>query len=157
MVSVVFNVRGKNRWAWLAALLAAALILSACGGAQTVTLSGKARDDVLAYSEPLTDNLLAAMNEANYTRFVLNFDETMKKAVTEKAFQDMLSSTGSKLGAYQTREVATVEDTGAYMRVTYTAKFANEDGVTVRVVFSDGTSDHLISGLWFDSPKLRQK
>jgi len=154
---VVFNVSGKNRWAWLVALAAAALILSACGGAQTVTLSGKARDDVLAYSEPLTDNLLAAMNEANYTRFVLNFDETMKKAVTEKAFQDMLSSTGSKLGAYQTREVTMVEDTGAYMRVTYTAKFANEEGVTVRVVFSDGASDHLISGLWFDSPKLRQK
>lgn len=157
MGSVVFNVSGKNRWAWLVALVAAALILSACGGAQTVTLSGKARDDVLAYSEPLTDNLLAAMNEANYTRFVLNFDETMKKAVTEKAFQDMLSSTGSKLGAYQTREVTMVEDTGAYMRVTYTAKFANEEGVTVRVVFSDGASDHLISGLWFDSPKLRQK
>ncbi len=157
MGSVVFNVSGKNRWAWLVALAAAALILSACGGAQTVTLSGKARDDVLAYSEPLTDNLLAAMNEANYTRFVLNFDETMKKAVTEKAFQDMLSSTGSKLGAYQTREVTMVEDTGAYMRVTYTAKFANEEGVTVRVVFSDGASDHLISGLWFDSPKLRQK
>lgn len=43
----------------------------------------------------------------------------MKKAITEKAFQDMLSSIGGKLGAYQTREVALVEDTGAYMRVTY--------------------------------------
>ena len=97
------------------------------------------------------------MNEANYARFALNFDEPMKKAISEKAFQDMLSSIGGKLGAYQAREVALVEDTGAYMRVTYTAKFANEDGVTVQVVFNDGTPDHLISGLWFDSPKLRQK
>ncbi len=132
-------------------------MLSACSGAQAVTLSGKERDAVLAYSEPMTDNLLAGMNEANYARFALNFDEQMKKAITEKAFQDMLSSIGGKLGAYQTREVALVEDTGAYMRVTYSAKFANEDGVTVRVVFNDGTPDHLISGLWFDSPKLRQK
>lgn len=50
-----------------------------------------------------------------------------------------------------------VEDTGAYIRVTYKASFANEDGVTVRVVFNDSATDHRVSGLWFDSPKLRQK
>ena len=148
---------GKRHGSWLVLALVMAIGLSACSGAQTVTLSGQDREAVLAYSEPMTDNLLAGMNEADYARFARHFDEPMQKAMTEAAIHGILSSIGAKLGAYQAREVALVEDTGAFIRVTYTASFANEDGVTVRVVFNDGTPDHLVSGLWFDSPVLRQK
>ncbi len=151
------NISKRVRGTWSALVLLLAVGLSACSGAQIVALDGAARDAALVYSEPMTDNLLSGMNEADYSRFARDFDETMRKAVSETAFQDMLNSIGAKLGAYQAREVTLVEDTGAYIRVTYKASFANEDGVTVRVVFNDSATDHRVSGLWFDSPKLRQK
>ena len=76
--------------------------------------------------------------------------------MTPEEFQKLLSTVGKKLGAYKTRTVSTVEAVGEYTRVIYNATFANEDNVTVRVVFNKNTPDHKVSGLWFDSAKLRQ-
>lgn len=134
--------------------LFSALILSACTStppAQPIT--GTARDAVIAYADPQTDNLLQGYNSGDYAVFARDFADVMKQAETETVFTQTRTQLMSKLGAYVSREISDVSRQDRFIVVLYSAKFEQADGVTVRVVFEpDGT--HPISGLWFNSPKL---
>jgi hypothetical protein len=118
-------------------------------------VEGAELDAVLAYAEPMADNELAALNAADYDAFVKDYDETMLKLTTPEKFNDLVALVSSRLGKYLSREVSVVTAVGDdAILVIYSAKFENEEGVTIKLVFQpDG--DHLITGLWFDSPKLR--
>ena len=61
----------------------------------------------------------------------------------------------SKIGQYVSRQVTTVAPTQNMMVVIYTAKYTQDDNVTVRIVF--GGTPVKITGLWFNSAKLSQK
>ena len=138
--------------------LLAALLLAGCGPVSQTY--GDNRDEVLAYAEPKVDNMMAALNAGDYAAFVRDYNEAMLKATDETAFDGLRTLVQSKIGNYVSRQVTNVEQVAEngqqFIRVVYSAKFENEDKVTVRVVFDD-TADHPISGLWFDSPKLRGK
>ncbi|MBN1921080.1 MAG: DUF3887 domain-containing protein [Anaerolineae bacterium] len=138
-------------------LLAVVIFLSACGAKTTPqTLSGEAREAVLAYSEGMTDNLLEGLNAGDYVAFSRDFTEQMKTSLSEAEFPDLSLQIIGTLGAYVSREIQSVEQTGDFVAVVYTAKFEQDDPVTVRVVF-EVADPHLVTGLWFDSAKLRQK
>src|SRR5512141_268734 len=109
------------------ALLLGALALSACGPKVKVeALQGSDRDAVLAYAESMTDNLVAGLNAADYAVFSRDFNEGMLKAIPEKAFANLLTTTTGKVGAYASREVDRVDKVGEYYRVAYKAKFAGD-------------------------------
>ena len=56
------------------------------------------------------------------------------------------------------KEFWKVEDEGPYTIVYYRAKFTLEpEDVIVKVVFREITGEIYVDGLWFDSPKLREK
>ncbi len=139
----------------LVAVSLALVFLAACStGGQPVT--GAERDRVLAYSEAKTDNLLAGLNANDYATFSRDFDDKMRDALTQSAFGQTQIQVVGKIGKYVSRQVNLVEKTGDFIAVVYDAKFEQEEGVTVRVVFEGGGA-HDISGLWFNSPKLRQQ
>jgi hypothetical protein len=50
--------------------------------------------------------------------------------------------------------VSRVDKNGTFISVVYDAQYENEEHVTMRVVFDP---DQRISGLWFDSAKLREQ
>ncbi len=133
---------------WLAA--------AACipGGAQE--LGGAERDAALAHAEPLVDNLLAGLNAADYAVFSRDFNAQMREALNESAFSTTRTTVVGKIGRYVSRTVSRVEKQGDFVVVIYRAVFEQEDGVTVRVVF-EASGERRIAGLWFDSPRLRQK
>jgi len=138
-------------------LLVLAISLSACGAKATPqTLSGEAREAVVAYSEEITDNLLEGLNAGDYAAFSRDFTEQMKTSLSEAKFPDLSLQIIGTLGAYVSREIQSVEQTGDFVAVIYNAEFEQDDPVTVRVVF-DIAEPHLVTGLWFDSAKLRQK
>ncbi len=131
------------------------LLLTSCNAPPpAVVLTGSEREAVLAYADPMTDNLLQGMNDGDYATFARDFDAAMAKAIPATSFDAFMASTASKLGQYESRTVSTVESVDNFTRVIYQARFANDDPVTVRVVFNQ---DHLISGLWFDSAKMRSQ
>lgn len=138
-------------------LLVVVIFLSACGAKATPqTLSGEAREAVLAYSEEMTDNLLEGLNAGDYAVFSRDFTEQMKTSLSEAQFPDLSLQIIGTLGAYVSREIQSVEQTGDFVAVVYTAKFEQDAPVTIRVVF-EVVEPHLVTGLWFDSAKLRQK
>ena len=136
------------------------VILSMTAGAvgavalQNTTLTGSARDAVLAYTEPKTTNLLTAIDNRDYAAFSRDLDDKMKSAITADGLIAMRSKVSDKIGRYISREVTSVTPSGNFITVIYAARFENDDPVTVRVSF-EAAEPHRISGLFFDSAKLR--
>ncbi|MGB9800897.1 MAG: DUF3887 domain-containing protein [Thermanaerothrix sp.] len=146
----------KSQWQIVLTLVfVIGIILTACsGGART--LEGDTRDAVLAYAEPMADTLLNGLFAGDYTTFATDFDEAMRKGLDEKAFTDLRQMLESRLGAFQSREVSSVLESGNYYIVVYRLRFEKDDAVTMRLVLTK-TEPHLVSGLWFDSPELRKR
>jgi hypothetical protein len=133
-------------------LVTCALLVASCGlGPQPI--EGAERDAVLDYAEPATDNMLASLQAGDYAQFSRDLSPEMLEAMAETAFSDLRTMLDSKVGPYVSRQVSRVEDVDDFVAVVYDAQFENEEHVTMRVVFDQSTK---ISGLWFDSPKLRQ-
>ena len=123
-------------------------------GIQEITGAEKA--EILQYAEPIADNLLIGYNEGNYTVLSRDFDEQMKNALTEAVFLQNRELVTSKIGRYVSRGTPAVLEKGPLTILIYSAEFENESGVEVRVVFLEYGDNNLVSGLWFNSPKLRE-
>jgi hypothetical protein len=144
----------KRRLGLLLSVLILIVAAAGCSAAVQVTpVVGADRDTVLSYSESKTDNLMAAFNADDYTTFSRDFDDAMKQSINTATFPNLKQKV-AVIGKYITRQVDRVEETGSYVAVVYNAKFENEDPVTLRVVFMLA-EPHSISGLFFDSAKLR--
>ncbi|MBC7113781.1 MAG: DUF3887 domain-containing protein [Candidatus Methanomethyliales bacterium] len=112
-------------------------------------------EKVRAYADPITEKILVAMNEGNYTKFSENMDASMKRAMPEPVFQQTVALIKSKIGNYTSKDFSRVELQGNFTVVYYRAKYTDEAEVTVKVVFVEEEGRYYVSGLWFDSPKLR--
>jgi len=111
---------------------------------------------VRGYADPMTENLLVAMNEGNYNRFTQDLDSAMRSALTEGVFNQTASTIKSKIGSYVSKEFWKAERDGSFISAYYMARFTDEPAeVIVKTVFSETGERAYVSGLWFDSPKLR--
>lgn len=132
----------------------AAVLACGCMGQETV-ISGEEATEVLAYADPIAENLMQGFNEGNYTVYSRDFSPEMKQALDEAAFEQNREQVTSRIGLYESRSDPVVTETGEYIAVTYMAAFEQEDGVALRFVFQKGDESHRLHGLWFNSPKLR--
>jgi hypothetical protein len=115
-------------------------------------------EQVRTYADPITENILIAMNENNYTKYSEHFDATMKNALPEAVFHETNTLITSKIGAYDSKEFWKAEGKNQYAIVYYKATFTQEsDDVIIKVVFQEIAGENKVSGLWMDSPKLREK
>ncbi|MBN1455116.1 MAG: DUF3887 domain-containing protein [Methanomicrobia archaeon] len=113
-------------------------------------------DQVRSYADPITENILIATTENNYTKYSEHFDATMKNALPESLFLETNAMIKSKIGTYDSKEFWKAERKNQYIIVYYKARFTQEPAaVIVKVVFQELEGDMKISGLWFDSPRLR--
>ena len=135
-------------------VISSILIMSAL----IVSVSSCAAKPEPAYANPITEGILQAMNNNDYVKYTEHFDEIMKNATPEPVFRQTNTLIKSKVGDYLSKEFWKVEDKGPYTTVYYKAKFTGEpEDVIVRVVFQEIEGEIYVSGLWFDSPNLRQQ
>jgi hypothetical protein len=130
------------------------MTLGGCSSAGK-TVTGQSQNDDLAYAEPITDNLLAGLNANDYSVFSKDFDEKMKKGLSQDVFTQTYEMIHEKIGKYVSRSVTSVSESDNLITVVYSAKFEKEEGVTIRVIV-EKNSDLPLAGLWMDSPSLRQ-
>ena len=128
-------------------LLLVVFLLSSCAP-KPVILTGADREAVLAFSESMTDNLLAGLTAGDYAVFSRDFDADMLKAMTSAQFDALKADRDAKVGLYESRVVTDVYQQDDFYVVVYTAKFEKEAEVLVRVVFRLA-DPHQVSGLWF--------
>lgn len=148
----------KHGWLILTVVMLL-MALAGCGeSGKTGTAATTPPAGEPAYAFAMAEALLQAIDDGDYGAFSKNFDEAMKLAMTEVVFSQLKDLIRSKIGTYSSMEFVSVQAKDGYTVVTYKAKYSNEPGdVTVAVTFSESGGTALVSGLWFDSPKLREK
>lgn len=122
---------------------------------QETGVSDEEKAQLLAYAEPIAENLLLGFNEGNYPTYSRDFGEEMKRALDEAAFEQNREFVTSRIGLHVARGSPVVTESGEYIAVTYKGEFEREDGVDLRFVFRKDDGSHRLYGLWFNSPKLR--
>jgi precorrin-2 methylase len=133
-------------------VIAGMTAISACASQGQVDVS-----QVRSYADPITENILMAINTGDYVKYSEHFDDTMKSALPEATFQQANAIIKAKIGEYVSKEFWKIETQNQYTIVYYKARFTQESGdVTVQVVFHEVSGQNLVSGLWLDSPNLRK-
>jgi hypothetical protein len=100
----------------------------------------------------VTENILQAINAADYTAFTRDFNDQMKTAFPKDQFsqiRDMLQNTS---GAYLSKGEPEMVNRQGYAIYRFPCEFEKEK-VIVTVVFAVGGVK--VEGLYFDSPNLR--
>jgi hypothetical protein len=114
-------------------------------------------DSVLQYADSVAEGILQSFNSGSYSEFSKNFSETMKGSVPESGFMENRNLIRSEIGEYVSKEFWKSGQEGLYYNVYYKADFNNEEEkVSVLIIFEEISGEMKVSGLWFDSPKLRE-
>ena len=142
-----------------AAILVVTFVALTVGAVSAVlsssALVGSERDTVLAYSEAKTTNLMNGINNNDYVVFSRDLNDKIKDAIPEAGLRTMRLMLTAKVGNYVSRQVDSVVQSGDFVTVIYSARFENEDPVTLRISF-EAAEPHRIGGIWYASPKLRK-
>ncbi len=109
------------------------------------------------YAGPITEGILTAMNRGDYTQFSEHFDRLMRDALPEANFIELRDMIRPLIGDYVSKEFWTVEEQEEHTIVRYNARYTEETAdVIVTVSFQEIEGQIYVSGVWFDSPKLRK-
>jgi hypothetical protein len=129
------------------------ILLSACQPAVVL-----ANPDAQAFADQvdaIVENSLQGLNDGDYLQHSRDFDDDLKDQINEISFPQVREEILSRVGQYETRKLNRVEDQGGIRTVIYDTVFERDAHVTLRVVFFPNDPEHLIGGMWFDSPTLR--
>lgn len=106
-------------------------------------------------AEPVTEQIMGALNDEDYSRAQSNLSEKMKQALSETAFKNMASDLKTKFGSYKTKELVSIELHGEYMSVNYKGFFSQmQDPVLIRTVLVRENGKTCLGGIWFNPMKL---
>lgn len=128
---------------FLTAVISMTVILCACQTAPNLSMP----NNIQAISEGMAINMLDGLNQHNYTAFSRDFNEDMKKAMDESAFNQMHTDISEKIGTYQdlTYQKAEIEQgfIVAYFNISY-----EKAPLTLRLVL-EAEQPYRIAGIWF--------
>lgn len=139
----------------LRCLLVVFLLLSLTACLPGKAVKGADQEAVLAYAEPLADEVLQGIESNDYALFSQDFNDEMKSGIDEASFQDLRDLLSSKIGSYQSRKVSSVRDVNGTLLVIYTAEYSNSTSVVINFSVT-GSEPHQVSGLYFTSTELRK-
>ena len=142
----------KKYLCFLTAVLLIGVTPAGCSTAQPPLVE----TDVRAYSDPAVENILKAMNDADYAGFSADFNGLMKRTITLDAFNDLETKIINTVGKYQYKQLTRLQRSNQYVVATYQANYSGEPaGVIVTVSFEYNDGKNYVAGLYFSSPKLR--
>lgn len=106
-------------------------------------------------AEPLTEQMMQAINNDDYDRIQSCLSEKMKVAFPESEFKRVASDLKGKFGSYKTKEVMNIELREEYMMVNYKGSFSQAtDPVLIRMVLVQENGKTCVGGIWFNPIKL---
>ena len=137
-------------------LLITLFAISFIGCKQYIELKGVEKDNLKKTAAPIAENIMIAINEGDYEKYSKDFDATMKTQLPEKVFKQNQKIIDNKIGKYKSMKFIKALKKDQYKIALYEAVFSKEKNVKVKVVLQKIGEDNKVSGLWFDSKKLRK-
>ena len=111
---------------------------------------GADNQQVKSIAEPILDNLLVGFNKGNYAQFSKNFDNTMRKTINEKKFEQVRGDLLKKWGKYKTKKYLGFLNQEAYTLVLWKGAFADtKNDILIKLVLSKRQDKVYVAGLWF--------
>jgi hypothetical protein len=106
---------------------------------------------VAEYADPITENILLGMNNADYATFSRDFDSSLKAELSEDTFPDFLAAVNGSIGDYITgsKKINGFDISNGITTATYKADFEGFEGVTVDVIMQKIDGQMKVIGLWF--------
>ena len=117
-------------------------------------LSGKPIDasQVRSYTDVETENALESLQNNDLAGFTKDFNQSMKNAMPQSAFNKLYNLISSTVGDYQSKEFEIATITNNIFTIQYYAQYSLEPaGVWVSISFDN---DRKIAGLYFNSPEI---
>ena len=106
-------------------------------------------------AEPLTEQIMQAINADDYNSFKSNNSAKMKEVLPENEFKKMAIDLKGKFGDYKEKEVTSVELCEEYIIVSYKGIFSKTtDPLLIRVILMKERGKTCVAGLWFNTMKL---
>lgn len=111
------------------------------------------------FAEPLTENIIRAIEKVDYAQFSKDFSTELKDAISEDNFKALCTSFSEKIGKYESKKFAAAaesEKEGMISKtVIYNAKYSKEEkDVQITASFSENDGKVLVQGIFFKSPNL---
>jgi hypothetical protein len=111
--------------------------------------------ELRAYADYITENTLTALTEHDRDGFIVGMDKTMQGVESQATFDQLYQLIKTTAGDYKSQTFVSASVLENNTTIRYYAEYTDEpDGVWVTISFD---SDHLISGLYFSSPKIGSK
>lgn len=139
------------------AIVALMFPLAGCTtGTAQLQVSPLTESEVRVFADPITENILRAMNTGNYADYTRDFDAQLKANLSESAFKTANSRKLDVVGNYVSKEFWQITLKNDKVTVVYRAKFTDEPGtVLVTVYFKNITGKWYVDGLLFYSPLMQ--
>lgn len=107
-------------------------------------------------ADPIAEDILVALDSGDYMLFMEHMDDTMAEIHNESVFNELSSWVITTIGNYTSMDYWKADNAQGFLQVYYKADYTGEPaGVVVLVVLTGTGEDAEVSGLWFDSPKIR--
>jgi hypothetical protein len=123
-------------------------------GASLAGCAGSLKESDVSYAGPMLDNVLAGIKDNNYSEYSKDFDDTMKNAMPQDKFSQMVTQIQSQLGDYVSRtfEAAApvTQDNVNYTKVVYKGKFSKTTkDVMITISFDEVNGQKKVAGIFF--------
>jgi hypothetical protein len=111
--------------------------------------------ELRAYADPTTENTLTALTQKDYANFIKDMNQPMQSVENQNTFNQLYELIKTTVGDYVSKTFISALWQDDNTTIRYFAEYTDEPyGVWVTISFD---SDHLISGLYFSSPRLTLK
>jgi hypothetical protein len=125
----------------------------ACSSGNTPSPNIKPTEsDVRNFADSMVENMLQAMNTADYAQYTRDFDEDFKNNLPSASFERVNSLRIETIGKYVSKEYWKMVQKDEKITVGYRATFEGTEGtVFVTVYFKNINERWYIDGTYFDS------
>ncbi len=111
---------------------------------------------ILVAAEAMVKNIIAAMNDGNYNRYIRDFSAAMKRGYTKEDFQKNTALIKEKIGSYVSGSFWKMERSSQNYILYYHATFSKAgEPVIIRLVLQKVEGLLRVAFLSLDSPALR--
>jgi hypothetical protein len=142
----------------MAVLLLSTVFMSACNpNRASLQPSPLTAIEVQAFADPVTENMLQAMNTSDYAQYTRDFDEAFKKNLSPEAFELLNSKRIEAVGKYISKDYWQLVQKNDKLTVAYRTKLREETGtVFVTIYFKSIGGKWYVDGIYYDSFLMHQ-